>query len=271
MDISTSSPSSLPLTASDEEGEDTFITKATPTRSAASSPRKGLSSSRPTTPSRSRTPTKSSTPSRSTTPKRSRTPTRSHSPGRRDSASGTRADTTSRQYTFDAIFDEATEQDAVFEKVRPFVDAALDGYNATVFVYGATGSGKTHTMIGPDCTLRVGDDVHLESTAGIIPRAVDHIFTQIGQDTETNYKVDITIVELYKDKILDLLDSSNARDKKFTMAERQERAARKGIEIREDTKAKSVYLSGSETLNTEVASFDETMQLIRRYALEESS
>ena len=28
------------------------------------------------------------------------------------------------------------------------IDGVLDGYNATVFAYGATGAGKTYTMLG---------------------------------------------------------------------------------------------------------------------------
>ena len=28
------------------------------------------------------------------------------------------------------------------------IDGVIDGINATVFAYGATGTGKTHTMIG---------------------------------------------------------------------------------------------------------------------------
>uniref|UniRef100_A0A182IQH0 Uncharacterized protein n=1 Tax=Anopheles atroparvus TaxID=41427 RepID=A0A182IQH0_ANOAO len=32
--------------------------------------------------------------------------------------------------------------------VAPLVHDVLNGYNAAVFAYGATGSGKTHTMLG---------------------------------------------------------------------------------------------------------------------------
>lgn len=34
--------------------------------------------------------------------------------------------------------------------VAPLVHGVLRGLNATVFAYGATGSGKTHTMVGDD-------------------------------------------------------------------------------------------------------------------------
>jgi hypothetical protein len=36
----------------------------------------------------------------------------------------------------------------MYAEVAPLVQAAVNGYNATVFAYGNTGSGKTHTMTG---------------------------------------------------------------------------------------------------------------------------
>jgi hypothetical protein len=45
---------------------------------------------------------------------------------------------------------QASKQEAIYEQcVRPLVESALAGYNATVFAYGQTGSGKTYTMVRP--------------------------------------------------------------------------------------------------------------------------
>ena len=49
-------------------------------------------------------------------------------------------------YNFDHIFLPACHQQDVFEEIKPFVQAALDGENTCIFAYGQTGSGKTHTM-----------------------------------------------------------------------------------------------------------------------------
>jgi kinesin family protein 18/19 len=50
---------------------------------------------------------------------------------------------------FDRIFDENASQGEVYEATtRTLLDSVLDGYNATVFAYGATGCGKTHTITG---------------------------------------------------------------------------------------------------------------------------
>jgi kinesin family protein 18/19 len=50
-------------------------------------------------------------------------------------------------FGFDRVFDDNTTQVDVYEATtRGLLDNVLDGYNATVFAYGATGCGKTHTI-----------------------------------------------------------------------------------------------------------------------------
>ncbi len=49
-------------------------------------------------------------------------------------------------------------------QIRPIVQAAMTGFNGTVFAYGQTASGKTHTMMGS------------QSEPGVIPLAVDELF-----------------------------------------------------------------------------------------------
>ena len=53
------------------------------------------------------------------------------------------------EYAFDASFDERSTQRQVYETTtKPYLKNLIDGYNVTVFAYGATGAGKTHTMMG---------------------------------------------------------------------------------------------------------------------------
>jgi kinesin family protein 18/19 len=50
-------------------------------------------------------------------------------------------------FAFDRVFDDTTSQSDVYESTtKPLLDSVLQGYNATVFAYGATGCGKTHTI-----------------------------------------------------------------------------------------------------------------------------
>eukprot|EP00291_Cryptomonas_curvata_P011201 CAMPEP_0172200482 /NCGR_PEP_ID=MMETSP1050-20130122/29356_1 /TAXON_ID=233186 /ORGANISM="Cryptomonas curvata, Strain CCAP979/52" /LENGTH=57 /DNA_ID=CAMNT_0012877797 /DNA_START=339 /DNA_END=509 /DNA_ORIENTATION=+ len=42
-----------------------------------------------------------------------------------------------KAFTFDYLYDQTSKQEAIYEQcVRPLVESALAGYNATVFAYG---------------------------------------------------------------------------------------------------------------------------------------
>ncbi|XP_072423137.1 kinesin heavy chain-like [Chiloscyllium punctatum] len=74
----------------------------------------------------------------------------------------------------------------------------LGGYNGTIFAYGQTSSGKTHTMEG------VLHDTHL---MGIIPRIAHDIFNHIySMDENLEFHIKVSYFEIYMDKIRDLLD-----------------------------------------------------------------
>lgn len=56
-----------------------------------------------------------------------------------------------KKFTFDRTFDTESKQSEVYQTVvSPLIEEVLAGYNCTVFAYGQTGTGKTHTMIGPE-------------------------------------------------------------------------------------------------------------------------
>lgn len=51
------------------------------------------------------------------------------------------------RFGFDRVFDETCSQQDVYENTtKQLLDGVLDGFNSTVFAYGATGCGKTHTI-----------------------------------------------------------------------------------------------------------------------------
>ena len=73
-----------------------------------------------------------------------------------------------KRFTFDCVYPEDTHQEDLFaESAFPILENILEGYNGTIFAYGQTGTGKTHTMAG------VLDDQALK---GITPRSFDTIF-----------------------------------------------------------------------------------------------
>lgn len=50
-------------------------------------------------------------------------------------------------FVFDYVYDQTSTQKKVYDTTaRTVVDSALQGYNATIFAYGQTGTGKTYTM-----------------------------------------------------------------------------------------------------------------------------
>ncbi|KAF9112249.1 hypothetical protein BGX27_003722 [Mortierella sp. AM989] len=106
-------------------------------------------------------------------------------------------------FTFDRVFPWESKQKDVFDySISTIVDDVINGYNGTVFAYGQTGSGKTFTMMGPSI-----DD---EETKGIIPRIVDQIFTSIlASPVSMEYTVKVSYMEIYMEKIRDLLNPVN--------------------------------------------------------------
>ncbi|EDQ85907.1 uncharacterized protein MONBRDRAFT_34081 [Monosiga brevicollis MX1] len=80
---------------------------------------------------------------------------------------------------------------------RPIVADAMQGINGTVFVYGQTSSGKTHTMMGTD------------DHPGIIPQAIDDIFESIEAQNDREFLLRVSFLEIYNENISDLFNGSN--------------------------------------------------------------
>lgn len=73
-----------------------------------------------------------------------------------------------KDFKFNHVFNEYTGQTEIFEiTCKPLVINVLNGYNGTYFVYGQTGTGKTHTM-GVLNRIEKGD-------LGVIPQSVNFI------------------------------------------------------------------------------------------------
>lgn len=60
-----------------------------------------------------------------------------------------------KKFTFDRAFGPDSKQSEVYHVVvAPLINEVLAGYNCTVFAYGQTGTGKTHTMVGDESPQR---------------------------------------------------------------------------------------------------------------------
>ena len=129
------------------------------------------------------------------------------------------------EYAFDAVFDESAMQEEVYESTaKRYIPNFVNGKNVTVFAYGATGAGKTHTMLGNSRA----DTSAKDAGPGIIPCAVKDIFEQISQkqvgqtDRNLSEKWNITLgyIEVYNEQVYDLLGGSG---KVLAVREDQER------------------------------------------------
>uniref|UniRef100_A0A3Q2VUA3 Kinesin-like protein n=1 Tax=Haplochromis burtoni TaxID=8153 RepID=A0A3Q2VUA3_HAPBU len=106
-----------------------------------------------------------------------------------------------KPYVFDRVFPPTTEQVQVYDTcAKQIVRDVLGGYNGTIFAYGQTSSGKTHTMEGT---------LHDPHQMGIIPRISRDIFDHIySMDENLEFHIKVSYFEIYLDKIRDLLDVS---------------------------------------------------------------
>ncbi|POR39685.1 Kinesin-like protein 5 [Tolypocladium paradoxum] len=98
-------------------------------------------------------------------------------------------------FAFDRVFDDNTTQSDVYEgTTKSLLDSVLDGYNATVFAYGATGCGKTHTITGT------------AQHPGIIFLTMQELFEKIDErSSEKTTDLSLSYLEIYNETIRDLL------------------------------------------------------------------
>ncbi|GJM91214.1 hypothetical protein PR202_ga07570 [Eleusine coracana subsp. coracana] len=105
-------------------------------------------------------------------------------------------------YAYDRVFGPSTTTEAVYDvAARPVVKGAMEGINGTVFAYGVTSSGKTHTMHGD------------QNCPGIIPLAIKDVFSMIqdvindlldptGQNLRVREDAQGTYVEGIKEEVV---------------------------------------------------------------------
>jgi kinesin family member 5 len=108
---------------------------------------------------------------------------------------------------------------------KPLIANLMEGFNSTLIAYGQTSSGKTYTIQGYD---NKSDELK-----GVIPRLMSDLFSEIAKQPETmEYRLRVSIVELYNEKLKDLIVMSN-----------------KEVRLRESS-LKGVYIQGTSEVDT---------------------
>ncbi|KAJ2736374.1 hypothetical protein IW152_000934 [Coemansia sp. BCRC 34962] len=100
-------------------------------------------------------------------------------------------------FTFDKVFDQRDTTLTVYNDiVKEIVASSMRGFNGTIFAYGQTSSGKTHTMYGSGTEL------------GIIKLAVRNMFDIADSDSSREYLIRVSFLEIYNEILRDLLEPS---------------------------------------------------------------
>lgn len=123
--------------------------------------------------------------------------------------------------------------------VSPTVKHLFKGFDVTIFAYGVTGTGKTHTMRG-------GKSL---ADRGVIPRLLSSIYRRsrkVEKDSagESSVQVSMSYYEIYNDKVFDLFEAPDKR----TPA---------GLPIRDNEKGKAVVVGLTERPCTSLKEFEQ--------------
>ena len=99
---------------------------------------------------------------------------------------------------FDHVFDTESQNVDVYEGcMQSMIKSLMDGYNCSIFVYGATGAGKTHTMLG-----------NLEEP-GIVFLTVRELFNRMDEQSAVkHFDVGVSYLEVYNELVMNLLSKS---------------------------------------------------------------
>ncbi|ESL07383.1 kinesin [Trypanosoma rangeli SC58] len=115
----------------------------------------------------------------------------------------------SQYFKVDEVFHPHSTQLEVYEACRNTVAGVFDGINGSILAYGATGSGKTHTMFGSSM-----------SAAGVIYQGVRDILEEkerLEAEEQKVVKVRCTFLEVYNEEVFDLLVPSSSSGKRIPL------------------------------------------------------
>ncbi|KAG0651061.1 Kinesin-7 [Hyphodiscus hymeniophilus] len=129
-------------------------------------------------------------------------------------------------YYYDNVFATHDNNSKVYDSsAKRLVRRVMEGYHGTVFAYGMTGTGKTFSMQGT------------ATSPGVIPLAITDIFSYIRETPSREFLLRVSYLEIYNEKIHDLLSTPPAGTLAGPGVPQQEE-----IKLREDSK-RGVYAS----------------------------
>ncbi|KAL8780256.1 MAG: hypothetical protein Q9203_000287 [Teloschistes exilis] len=110
-------------------------------------------------------------------------------------------------FQLSSVYDQCSTQQTIFDnEIAPTIKHLFNGFDVTIFAYGVTGTGKTHTMRG-------GKSL---ADRGIIPRLLSSAYRRcrkMEKDSagRTSVGILLSYYEIYNDKVFDLLEPPEKR------------------------------------------------------------
>ena len=153
-------------------------------------------------------------------------------------------------FKFDFAFDEKCDQAEIYKNTTSnLIKKVVDGFNATIFAYGATGSGKTYTMVGNS------------DNCGIMIRTIKDLFSIVNKDKEKKYIVKISYIEIYNEVIKDLLSSESKPPPLDLRTDPQKGVVIQGAEFKivtNEVDAYKIILRGNKRRTEKATDFNES-------------
>ncbi|KAF9005676.1 P-loop containing nucleoside triphosphate hydrolase protein [Cyathus striatus] len=154
-----------------------------------------------------------------------------------------------RTYPFDLVFGPEADQALVYnEVVHPMLQEVVMGYNCTLFAYGQTGTGKTHTMQGDLTVTPMGNP---SNSAGMIPRVLFRLFHHM-ESSNADYSIKISFIELYNEELRDLLAEElsppSGSSQPMGLASKDKNPD-SGLKIFDDANKRGVFIQGLEEIS----------------------
>ncbi|GBP87932.1 Kinesin-like protein KIF12 [Eumeta japonica] len=163
-------------------------------------------------------------------------------------------------FSYNVVFEPAASQEDLVEYsgVKRLLEMAVEGFSCTAFCYGQTGSGKTHTLTGPPGLAQGKPDcwrgdvcrgngspryTRIERGAspysqehGLVVRSFVHLFRLIHERPESHFVLKASFLEIYNEKVIDLLNPGTAR---------------KPLQVRWSKESRSFYVENLFTVDCE--------------------
>ncbi|CAG0912554.1 unnamed protein product [Notodromas monacha] len=118
-----------------------------------------------------------------------------------------------RFFQFSKAFGPTAKQVDVYEAaVKPLLKDVLAGHSCNVFLYGQSGTGKTHTLLGGRC-----------ENDGILPQFLESLCTELGKLENETY-ASMSVFSVANEDLRDMSGvTRNSNDKKLRLVEDQSR------------------------------------------------